>query len=98
MGVQDLPTYHSPTRRFLRGMSSWGLSIVITLVAAELILQVLNPRYLRIEDWSGLAYQYDAELGWSPIPNSTASGGLPPGRIAHHNSLGLRDVELGRKT
>ncbi len=63
-----------------------------TLVALEVVLRVANFRELR-ETLSErtLNHAYDAELGWSPVPNS--SGEIETFRTTHyhHNSLGLRD-------
>ena len=71
--------------------------LLATLAACEMILRVIDLRYLRMDE-SGVApvYAHDAELGWYPIPNSaqTYSGA----RTVHvrHNSIGLRDIELGQ--
>lgn len=86
----------TPARGFWHPFGWNLLMIAITLVAAELALQGLNPAYLRMDDWNGLAYQYDAELGWSPVPSSTTVVSLPRTMTIKHNSLGLRDIEPER--
>jgi hypothetical protein len=74
------------------------LSLVITLAT----LAVLES-FLRVADFlelretlteRSLAYGYDAELGWAPVPNSSSL--IETFRTTHykHNSLGLRDEEF----
>jgi hypothetical protein len=77
---------------------SVGLSLVmtfVTLAALEISLRVADFRELR-ETLSerSLAYDYDAELGWAPVPNSSSI--IKTFRTTHykHNSLGLRDEEF----
>jgi hypothetical protein len=78
----------------------WDIAIQIALVAGvlvvfEIVLRVVDLRFLREGQRPGysIAYNYDAELGWYPIPSSTATFvGRRTIRIAH-NSLGLRDIE-----
>ena len=66
-----------------------------TLLVLEIFLRVANFAELR-ETLSArsLAYDYDAELGWMPVPNS--SGTITSFRTTDykHNSLGLRDEEF----
>jgi hypothetical protein len=66
-----------------------------TLAALEVFLRIANFSELRetLTDAS-LAYDYDPELGWMPVPNS--SGVIKTFRTTHyqHNSLGLREEEL----
>ena len=76
---------------------SLGVTLVITLVtlaAMEIMLRVADFRELR-ETLSerSLDYAHDAELGWIPVPNSSAT--IQTFRTTHfkHNSLGLRDQE-----
>lgn len=69
-------------RYWLRDCLTYAGIILTTFLAIELILQALQFSYLRRDDWGTLRYQHDAELGWTPIPNSS-----------EHNSLGLRDIE-----
>ena len=64
------------------------------MVVLELILHALNVPYLRADDWGSLHYRYDAELGWSPVPNSHADSALPRAIDVSHNSLGVRDREF----
>ena len=77
---------------------SVGLSLVMTLatlVALEIVLRVADFQELR-ETLSerSLAYDYDAELGWAPVPNSSSI--IKTFRTTHykHNGLGLRDEEF----
>jgi len=84
-------------RRTFRGVvrEFWPhlLGIVITLVIAEAVLHAVNLPYLRADDWSGLRYRYDPELGWAPVPNSKSVIALPRTIEVSHNSLGIRDAE-----
>src|SRR3954470_11282670 len=72
------------------------LILVATLGAAEVVLRVIDLRYLRAHRvGADRIYNYDAELGWFPVPNSDVSfTGMRTIRV-RHNSLGLRDVEPG---
>ena len=69
---------------------------LVTLAALEIILRIVDLRELRegVSERS-LGYQYDAELGWMPIPGSSATVTNARTIHAHHNSLGLRDEEFG---
>ena len=56
---------------------------------------MVSPRMLRDSSSErSLTYQYDPELGWAPVPNSSAV--ITNARTIHaqHNSLGLRDIEF----
>jgi len=71
------------------------LAIVIaTLVVAEVVLRVIDLRYLRTyRAGAERIYNYDAELGWFPVPNTDVTfTGMRTVRV-RHNSLGLRDIE-----
>ena len=71
------------------------ISALATLVALEIMLRLADFRELRgATSERSLAYRYDAELGWAPIPHSSAT--LTTARTIHaqHNSLGLRDDEF----
>jgi hypothetical protein len=80
-------------RRLVREFWPHVLSVVVTLLVIEAVLRALNPHYLRANDWSGLSYRYDPELGWSPVPNSKSMIALPRTVEVSHNSLGIRDAE-----
>lgn len=58
------------------------------------MLRVIDLRYLRAHRVGAeRIYNYDAELGWFPVPNSEVSfTGIRTIRV-RHNSLGLRDIE-----
>lgn len=66
-----------------------------TLIGLEVFLRICDFRELRQDSTErSLGYQYDAELGWAPLPNSTSSvTNYRPIRV-RHNSLGLRDEEI----
>ncbi|MGB9365616.1 MAG: SGNH/GDSL hydrolase family protein [Xanthobacteraceae bacterium] len=70
------------------------LILVVTLAVAEAVLRVIDLRYLRAHRvGADRIYNYDAELGWSPVPNSDVSfTGIRTIRV-RHNRLGLRDIE-----
>jgi len=57
------------------------------------LLRTADFRELR-ENETSLAYDFDAELGWAPVPGS--EGKVVTFRTTHykHNSLGLRDQEF----
>ncbi|MEJ0076040.1 MAG: hypothetical protein WDO17_11435 [Alphaproteobacteria bacterium] len=81
-------------RSRLRGVAVQLLILAFTLLAAEAILRAVDLRYLRAHRvGADRIYNYDAELGWFPVPNSDVSfTGMRAIRV-HHNSLGLRDIE-----
>jgi hypothetical protein len=78
-------------------LKSTGVSLAIalvTLAALEIVLRVADFRELRETlSETSLAYNFDAELGWIPVPGS--AGTMQTFRTTHyrHNSLGLRDEE-----
>ena len=79
---------------WLRAVATQLLILLITLVVAEVILRVIDLRYLRLDE-SGVqpVYAHDAELGWFPIPNSLQSYTGSRTVQVHHNSIGFRDAE-----
>jgi hypothetical protein len=84
--------------RFRQILNSFGVSLLVTcatLVALEIVLRVADFRELRegVSERS-LSYRYDAELGWTPVPNSDSIVTNVRTIHAHHNSLGLRDDEF----
>jgi hypothetical protein len=72
-----------------------AIMTIVTLAALEIVLRVVDLRELRegVSEQS-LSYQYDAELGWFPVPGSTASVTNARTIQVRHNSLGLRDGEF----
>lgn len=85
-------------RAFLRGLASQLLVVVITLAAIELVLRVLDLRFLRDGARPGYAfvYRYDADLGWAPVPNTRAAFTGSRTVEVRNNSIGLRDIEHDR--
>lgn len=79
----------------LRSCCAVAVVTIVTLGALEIVLRLADFRELRegVSERS-LAYRYDAELGWVPIPGSTAAVTNVRTIQAHHNSLGLRDDEF----
>ena len=65
-----------------------------TLIGLELFMRIADFRELRetLSEWR-LGVDYDADLGWAPVPGS--SGTITSFRTTHykHNSVGLRDEE-----
>jgi GDSL-like Lipase/Acylhydrolase family len=78
----------------LRGLLVLGAIIVAILLAAELLLRVIDfsgPSRFEL----GEAFQFDPELGWVPVPNAAAQQTSGNRTISvRHNSLGLREREL----
>ncbi len=85
-------------RAFLRGLLTQLAIIVVTLAATELVLRVLDLRFLRDGARPGYAfvYRYDADLGWAPVPNARAAFTGSRTVEVRNNSLGLRDIEHDR--
>jgi hypothetical protein len=68
---------------------------LLTLAALEILLRTADFRELReTMSETSLAYDFDAELGWAPLPDS--EGKIVSFRTTRykHNSLGLRDEEF----
>jgi len=86
-------------REILRSVGISLAMTIATLAVLELVLRVADFRELRegVSERS-LSYQYDSELGWVPIPNSSSV--VTNARTIHakHNSLGLRDDEFSLDT
>src|SRR5476649_564340 len=84
------------TGRLREVVRSAGISlgmVLLTLVALEIFLRVADFRMLREgQTERSLSYRYDAELGWTPIPDSSSI--VTNARSIHvqNNSLGLRDT------
>ena len=55
-------------RKTLQSLGAVAIMTIVTLAALEIILRVVDLRELRegVSERS-LSYQYDAELGWTPI-------------------------------
>jgi hypothetical protein len=82
-------------RQMCRALGTGLLVTVVTLAALEILLRVADFRELRegVSERS-LSYRYDAELGWTPIPNSTSLATNARTVQVRHNGLGLRDDEF----
>jgi hypothetical protein len=82
-------------RKVLQSLGAIAVMTIVTLGALEIILRIVDLRELRegVSERS-LSYQYDAELGWMPIPGSRSTVTNARTIEAHHNSLGLRDDEF----
>lgn len=82
-------------RRALQSLGAIAIIAIVTLAALEVILRIVDLRELRegVSERS-LSYQYDAELGWMPIPRSSSTASNARTIHAQHNSLGLRDEEF----
>ena len=68
---------------------------LLTLAALEVFLRIADFREFRETlSETTLAYDFDADLGWAPVPGSV--GSMTTFRTTHwkHNSLGLRDEEF----
>jgi len=81
----------------LRSIGPMLLTTFLTLVAFEIVLRIVDPRIFR-EDRTerSLTHDYDAELGWAPIPHSSSVVSTERTIHAEHNSLGFRDIEFVR--
>ncbi len=78
----------------LKSLGSTLVIILLSLLAVEGALRLADFRVLRQDSSErSLSYDYDAELGWIPVPNSEAIVTTARTIHARHNSLGLRDIE-----
>lgn len=82
-------------KKIAQSLVAAAITTIVTLAALEIVLRVADFRFLRegVTERS-LSYQYDAELGWIPVPGSSASVTNARTIQVHHNSLGLRDDEF----
>ena len=64
-------------QKLLQWLGAFTVVTIVTLAALEVVLRVADLRELRegVSERS-LSYQYDAELGWVPIPGSSAANGF----------------------
>src|SRR5262245_5460173 len=87
-----------PGRRFLQGLLTQLVIVAITLAVTELVLRVLDLRFLRDGARPGYTfiYRYDPDFGWAPVPNASAEFTGSRTVSVHNNSIGLRDIEPGR--
>jgi hypothetical protein len=85
-------------RRFLRAALTQLAIILVTLAATELILRLLDLRFLRDGARPGyeFVYRYDPDLGWAPVPNARAEFTGSRTISVQNNSIGLRDIEHDR--
>jgi hypothetical protein len=72
--------------------------LLVTLAVTELVLRVLDLRFLRDGARPGYAfvYRYDPDLGWAPVPNASAEFTGSRTISVRNNSIGLRDIEHDR--
>jgi hypothetical protein len=85
-------------KKILFWMILFFFFVVVPLVAGEIVLRVFFKQKLAVEtDERSLAYRYDRELGWFPIPGSDAKYTHDRTVSLHHNSRGFRDHEHGPK-
>src|SRR3954452_11061556 len=81
-------------RGVLRAVLLQFVIAIAALVVAEIVLRVIDLRYLRTyRTGAERIYNYDAELGWFPVPNSDVTFTGIRSFSVRHNSLGLRDLE-----
>lgn len=82
-------------KKVAQSLVAGAVMTIVTLAALEIMLRVADFRFLRegVTERS-LSYRYDAELGWMPVPGSSASVTNARTVQVHHNSLGLRDAEF----
>jgi hypothetical protein len=92
--MQHLTKRNRVREVFLSACLSLGVTLA-TLAGLEVFLRAADFSELRetLTERS-LAYAYDPELGWVPVPNSAST--ITTFRTTHykHNSLGLRDEEF----
>lgn len=88
----------SGNNRVLEALKTAGTYLwitLVTLVVMESMLRAFDLRELRETlSETSLAYDFDSELGWAPVPG--LAGTIDTFRTTHykHNSLGLRDEEF----
>lgn len=82
-------------RKAAQSLGAVAIMTIVTLAVLEIALRVADFRFLRegVTERS-LSYRYDSELGWMPVPGSSASVTNARTVQVHHNSLGLRDEEF----
>lgn len=80
---------------FLRGAVLQLVLLLATLAVAEVVLRIIDLRELRDGYNAGapVVFQYDAELGWLPIPNHVSTFTGSRTITVRSNSFGLRDIE-----
>lgn len=96
-----MSSVHGPvtarTRRGRRELLIHAVILLVTLALLEGILRVADFRELRDGYGQGypLVFRHDPQLGWAPIANSAGPFHGSRTVLVQHNSLGLRDAEVG---
>ncbi len=70
-----------------------AVSLLLGLVAAEVLLRTFSTGLATIWDEKNLSYRYDATLGWFPVENRTTNISTTRTYAAKNNSRGFRDIE-----
>lgn len=96
LGTSSRHTGWLPSGGLSRAVLAQVVLVIVTLAVCEVGLRLANFRELRdgYEPGAAIVFGYDAEIGWSPIPNSAGKFDGSREIDVRHNSLGLRDVEL----
>jgi len=100
----DRVTASDATERLPARVRAWRLGREVlmhlavcaaVLGAAELFLRAVDLRELRdsYEPGAALLFRHDPELGWAPVPNTSATFTGSRTVTVRNNSLGLRDIE-----
>jgi hypothetical protein len=85
----------TPGRERLLSIASTLMVTLVTLAGLEIFLRIADFREFRETlTESALAYDFDSELGWAPVPGYAST--VASFRTTHykHNGLGLRDEEF----
>jgi GDSL-like lipase/acylhydrolase family protein len=92
--LADLASKRLGNSALLRSLLVFSCIVVVTVFAAEFLLRAIGFAVATRSEL-GEAYQFDAELGWLPVPNAAAQHTTGNRTISvKHNSLGLREREL----
>ena len=83
-----------PGRQLITNVGLLVASLLIVTAVSEIGLRLFyRDAFAQLEDERTLTYQYDAQLGWFPIPNSTKRFTGFRTISINHNSKGFRDHE-----
>lgn len=95
LGTSSRHTGWLPSKHLSRAVLAQVALVIVTLAICEIGLRLANFRELRDghEAGSNIVFGYDAEIGWSPVPNSAGKFVGSREIDVRHNSLGFRDIE-----
>jgi hypothetical protein len=90
--LADVTVRRSGESTLLRGFLVLVGIVLVALCAAELLLRIFDGP--TEQTTPGVAYRWDAELGWTPAPNTAGLHVSGNRTVSVKHNIGLREREL----